>query len=83
MRAKHGPNHGHADRPRSVSNAKSEIGIVRLLVFPILHVVNNFGDSDEDIRCKGLLKRTLVVSHSHQGRQWLTRALSCLKRGLK
>lgn len=59
MWAKHGPDHGHTDRPRSVSNAKSEIGIVRLLVLPVLHVVNNFGNSGEDIWCKGLLKRTI------------------------
>jgi len=69
MHMKHGPNHGHSDRPRGVSDTKSKIGVVRFLVLPILHVVNNFGDSDENIRCKGLLKRTLVVSRSHQRRQ--------------
>jgi len=67
MWAEHEPNHGHTNRPRGVSNAQSEVGIVRLLVLPVLHVVNNFGDSHEDIRCKSLLKRTLIMSHSHKG----------------
>jgi len=58
-------NHGHTDGPRSVSNAKSKVRIVRLLVLPILHIVDDFGDSGEYIRCECLSSLELLKKGFH------------------
>lgn len=45
------PDHGYANRPRSISDAEPEIGVVCSLVFSLLHIMYDFREFPQNILC--------------------------------